>query len=136
MFSVKDLIGIPFKDGGRDIKSGFDCYGLAVAVYKKAGIEIPEYYAPAFDDIAVNNQIEKVKSVEWEQIDRNELTVPTLVLFSFNSHLCNHVGVYIGNGLFIHCRNPIGVNIDRIDSPAWRHRIRAFYRLKGEGNNE
>ena len=29
------------------------------------------------------------------------------------------LGVYIGQGRFIHTRKGVGVNIDRIDSPAW-----------------
>jgi Cell wall-associated hydrolases (invasion-associated proteins) len=132
----KNLIGIPFADGGRDIRTGFDCYGLAIEVYRRMGIELPEYYSPAFDSERISGTIDEAKSMPtWELIDKGELTAPALVIIKLNSPLCNHVGVYIGNGLFIHCRNPIGVNIDRINSPAWRHRIDGFVKLK-EGNDE
>ncbi len=132
MYNFQKLLGIPFLDGGRDLKRGLDCYGLAMVVFNQMGIEIPEYYASAFNDQAVSNQIDKVKNIEWVQLEKEALSVPCLILMKFNSNLENHVGVYIGEGKFIHCRNPIGVNIDRIESPAWRHRIVGFYRLKGE----
>lgn len=130
MCNYIDLLGIPFLDGGRDAKKGFDCYGLAMMVFERYGLEVPEYYAPALDDEAVNSQVEKVKAIEWVQVEKSSLSVPCLVLMKFNSKLCNHVGVYIGEGKFIHCRNPIGVNIDRIESPAWRRRIVGFYKPK------
>ena len=123
------LIGTPFVDGGRDPKIGLDCYGLLMEVFSGFGISIPEYFASALNDQAVSEQVEKVRTVEWKSVDRKNLPVPCVVLLRFNSSLCNHVGAYIGNGRFIHCRNPIGVNIDRIDSPAWRHRIEGFYIL-------
>lgn len=32
-----DLIGVPFKNLGRDVKSGLDCYGLVVEIYRRCG---------------------------------------------------------------------------------------------------
>lgn len=126
-----DLIGIPFKDGGRDLK-GLDCYGLVMEVYRRHSIELPEYFAPALDDEAVNTQIEAAKTLPiWGKVDCLNPPFLAVMAIKFNSHLCNHTGVYIGNGLFIHTRERIGVNIDRINSPAWRHRIEGFYVFQG-----
>ena len=41
--NFNDLIGVPFKNRGRDIQDGFDCYGLVKEVYRRYGHEIPEY---------------------------------------------------------------------------------------------
>ena len=45
MIDYSDLIGVPFKNQGRDKNIGLDCYGLVMEVYKKLGIQLPEYYA-------------------------------------------------------------------------------------------
>ena len=124
-----DLIGIPFRDSGRDAKTGLDCYGLVMEVYRRNGKELPEYFAPAFDDAAVNAEIDRARPV-WERVVGDPPPLSVMAI-KFNSHLCNHTGVYIGNGLFIHTRERIGVNIDRIDSPAWKRRIEGYYVYKG-----
>ena len=38
-----DLIGTPFANNGRNIKTGVDCYGLCMEVFRRYGIRIPEY---------------------------------------------------------------------------------------------
>jgi len=122
-----DLIGIPFKDGGRDVK-GLDCYGLVMEIYRRNGIKLPEYYAPAFDDAGVSAQIEEARTLPiWQKAEGSNPPLLAVMAIKFNSPLCNHTGVYIGNGFFIHTRERIGVNIDRINSPAWRRRIEGFY---------
>ena len=132
-----DLIGIPFVDGGRDIKTGFDCYGLVMEIYRRNGINLPEYYAPALDSEAVSTQIETATQLPiWERSDRSEPPLLAVMAIHFNSPLCNHTGVYIGNGKFIHTREKIGVCIDSIHSPAWRHRIDGYYIYRGGGSTK
>ena len=43
-FKYADLIGVPFKNLGRDVQTGLDCYGLVHEVFRRAGMEIGEYY--------------------------------------------------------------------------------------------
>ena len=38
--SAAQLVGVPYHFGGADLQ-GFDCSGLAVYVYERAGVEIP-----------------------------------------------------------------------------------------------
>jgi len=129
-----DLIGIPFKDGGRSI-DGLDCYGLVMEVYRRKGINLPEYYAPALDESAVSTQIEAAKALPiWQKAEAANPPLLAVMAIKFNSIHCNHTGVYIGNGFFIHTRERIGVNIDRISSPAWRRRIEGFYVYGGAGS--
>lgn len=127
----EDLIGIPFKDGGRS-KKGFDCYGLVAEIYKRNNIILPEYYAPAFNSELINKQITEAKQLNiWERVTGKEIPKLAIIALKFNSNLCNHVGVYIGAGKFIHMRNKIGCNIDRVDSPAWKRCIEGYYIYKG-----
>ncbi len=128
---IADLIGIPFKDGGRTL-AGFDCYGLAIEVFRRYGIVVPEYYACCEDSTLIDKTITEAR-VKWVRCTPPDLPVPCLVVIRFNEAvMCNHTGVYIGNGRFIHIRQKIGVNIDLIDSLVWKRRIEGFY-VPGKG---
>lgn len=127
-----DLIGVPFKNRGRDVKTGLDCYGLVMEVYKRHGIRIPEYDADCRDMQKINGIIKNsMESPSWTEI--SEPKVPCVVAIRFGSPdgVVNHTGVYIGDDRFIHTREKIGVNIDRLSSPAWRRVIVGFYEYTG-----
>jgi len=79
------LLGSPYKPGGKD-PSGFDCSGFTGYVYKKGG-----YKLTASSD----SQYAFVKKVK----------VPKegdLVFFKIDGNKISHVGIYAGNGRFIH----------------------------------
>lgn len=118
-----DLIGIPFKDRGRDL-NGLDCWGLAKIVFKRYGQDIPDYNICCEDITNIDKTIDKQRSY-WKKIEKP--VAPCLVVMHLGTKFCNHTGVYIGNGRFIHTRDKVGVNIDRIDSINWKNRIEGFY---------
>lgn len=130
-----DLIGVPFVNRGRDL-NGLDCYGLVKEVFKRYGYNVPEYDAlyTNYDDMCRINEIIQgnIKNYPWKEIA--EPKVPCLIAIRFGSPdgMVNHTGVYIGGGRFIHTRERIGVNIDRISSPAWRRVIVGFYEYVGD----
>jgi cell wall-associated NlpC family hydrolase len=132
---IAKLIGRPFVPSGIEGMKRYDCYSCARDVYKTYDIKLAEHFlVDTYDEINVNKQIDYEANSKWERI---EVPVePCIVTFKFNSKFVNHVGVYIGDGKFIHNRERMGVNIDRIDSPAWRHRIEGFYIYKGNKNND
>lgn len=124
---LHDLIGIPFVDGGRDPKIGLDCWGLAVEVFARFNIDLPDYKIGCQEASRIDATIGENRRF-WRKCDPAAPPTPSLVVIRFNSPLyCNHTGVYIGNGRFMHTRQKIGANIDRIDSPAWRRMIEGFY---------
>lgn len=139
MINYTDLIGVPFKNRGRDVKTGVDCYGLVIEVFKRFGHNIPEYYADYDDTEAVNDLIVGKTSIKsnWQPVSIDELTVPTLLAIRFGvpKGVVNHTGVYIGNGRFIHIRENTGVCIDRINSPAWKKQIEGCYKFIGDNND-
>ena len=135
MADLTDLIGVPFKNRGRSMEEGFDCYGLVKEVFHRYGHEVPEYNAPYnYDDMCrVNELIEgNIHDYPWKEI--SEPKVPCLIAMRFGSPVgvVNHTAVYIGQGRFIHTRERIGVNIDRLSSPAWRRVIVGFYEFVGD----
>lgn len=128
-----DLIGVPFQNRGRDYEHGLDCYGLVKEVYKRHGIEIPEYDADYNDMERINELIEgNTQGYPWRELA--EPKAPCLIAIRFGSPVgvVNHTAVYIGGGKFIHTRERVGVCIDRISNPAWRRVIVGFYEYVGD----
>lgn len=119
-----NLIGVPFVDGGRDPAVGLDCWGLSTEVFRRWGIELPDYRISCEAASLIDREF-KEQIQFWRRCE-GEIPVPALVVIRFAAY-CDHTGVYIGQGRFIHTRKGIGVNIDRIDSPAWAKRIEGFY---------
>lgn len=125
--NTRDLIGIPFVDGGRDPRQGLDCWGLVLEIFRRCDIVLPDYRIGCMEASRIDGAIADGREL-WTRQDPSDPPVPSLVVIRFNqATLCNHTGVYIGAGRFIHTRRKIGVNIDRIDSPAWRKVIEGYY---------
>ncbi len=82
---AKDYLGVPYVWGGTSPK-GFDCSGFTQYVYKKAGVSLPR----------TSSEQGKVGT----KVSRSELRAGDLVMFP------GHVGIYIGDGKFIHSPSP------------------------------
>ena len=99
--SARDFIGVPYLWGGISAETGFDCSGLTMTVYQLNGLDLPRHSAAQYD--------------AGEPIDKNDLQRGDLVFFNTRGRgIVSHVGIYIGNGRFIHAPSR-GKNI-RIDS--------------------
>ncbi len=138
MIRLDDLIGVPFRNRGRDPKTGLDCYGLVKEVFRRYGYEIPEYDMQYhYDDMCRINELIQGNIVQypWRKIE--EPKAPCLMAIRFGSPdgVVNHTAVYIGEDRFIHTREKIGVNIDRVSSPAWRKVIVGYYEYAGDSND-
>lgn len=105
---IDDLLGAPYKDHGRDIKTGFDCYGLAIEAAKRFGYKL--------DDVVYNNHDialsdEKKPTLNVTPIDKPR--AGAIIEMKYGDEL--HIGVCINSREFIHmtrtgCRiNQIGV---------------------------
>jgi cell wall-associated NlpC family hydrolase len=81
------LIGTPYQFGGAD-QQGFDCSGLALYVHERVGIAIPRTAAE--------------QQREAQPVPLAELRPGDLVFFRIGARHVNHVGVYSGDGRFIH----------------------------------
>ncbi len=83
------FIGVPYRWGGTSKQNGFDCSGLAMTVYRLHGMELPRSAAEQFQT--------------GDPVDREALQKGDLVFFSIGgSKRINHVGIYSGDGRFIH----------------------------------
>jgi cell wall-associated NlpC family hydrolase len=81
---ARHLTGIPYRWGGTSPRSGFDCSGLVRFVYAHFGVSLPH---SSYAQIGLGRRV-----------PRRALRAGDLVFFDG----AGHVGIYVGNGRFIH----------------------------------
>lgn len=127
-FDYTDLLSSPFVDGGRDSRTGLDCWGLVRLCFIRCGITLPDYPIGCMETQRIYDEMEQQRP-EWLPVDaQTDKYVPALVVMRLAQVvMVNHVGVYVGQGKFLHTERNKGVHIDRIDAPWWRRHIEGFY---------
>lgn len=129
MFNTNKFIGIPFVDHGRDFK-GCDCWGLVTLVYKSFNVDLPDFNISCDDTNKIIKQVSITSSIEtmFEQIEKPQ--EKCLVLMSTDplyKGAINHIGVYVGNGRFLHTFRKTQSCIEKITHPFWKRKIKEFY---------
>jgi hypothetical protein len=95
------LLDTPYRYGGR-APGGFDCSGLVGYVFETAGVLLPR-------------RSEEIGRVGTE-LARTDLAPGDLVFFNTLGRSFSHVGIYIGDGRFVHAPARRGrVRVERID---------------------
>ena len=131
MGKLNGLVGKEFVDGGRDIATGMDCWGLVMEVFKRYGMEVPDFVVGAFACQAIDALAgEAVETREWEEVYRPEdRDVPLVVLMRMHHDLITHAGVFVGGNRIIHTTKSTGVIVSRVD--ALKSRIAGYYKYIG-----
>lgn len=97
--------GTPYRIGGTTDR-GIDCSALVRNVFRDTfDVELPR---TTYDQVH-----------EGRPIDRQELQAGDLVFFRPPGRY-NHVGIYVGNGYFLHASTSKGVIISRLDNSYWQ----------------
>ncbi|GAB2714703.1 MULTISPECIES: C40 family peptidase [Comamonas] len=112
------LIGVPYRRGGNSAETGFDCSGLVRAVYAESwGKILPRR---AEEQAAATDKIEKA-----------ELKPGDLVFFNTMRRAFSHVGIYMGDGKFIHSpRTGKTVRVESMDIAYWEKRFDGARRVE------
>ena len=105
------FIGVPYRRGGTSASTGFDCSGFVRAVYEKTvGMVLPRKAAQQ----AASTQV----------IDKKELQPGDLVFFNTMRRAFSHVGIYVGDGKFIHSPKPgAQVRVEDMRAGYWQTRF-------------
>lgn len=87
--TAEGFLGIPYEWGGESAETGFDCSGLTMATYKLNGLNLPRNSRAQFQ--------------AGRPVRREDLAPGDLIFFATNGDAeVSHVGIYTGNGRFIH----------------------------------
>ena len=107
--SAGRLVGTPYRYGGNTPK-GFDCSGLVQYTHREAGIEVPRTTASQLSRAHIP--------------DRRNLLPGDLLFFEIDWQKSRHVGIYEGDGVFIHAPSS-GKRVSRasLDNPYWSSRL-------------
>lgn len=115
--SALGFLGVPYKRGGNSADTGFDCSGFVKTVYEQTvGLILPRKAAQ--------------QAAATQRIDKADLQPGDLVFFNTIRRAFSHVGIYIGEGQFIHSPKPgAQVRVENMRLSYWSHRFDGARRI-------
>ena len=112
---AQSLAGSPYRYGGATPR-GFDCSGLVYYAYRKAGVSVPR---------TTREQYKRSERIALSDIHSGDL-----LFFKLSARGVSHVGIYTGNGKFIHAPSSgKRVSYAKLDNPYWKKRLLAAGRI-------
>ncbi|WCM91178.1 C40 family peptidase [Acidovorax sp. NCPPB 2350] len=114
------FLGVPYRRGGSNADTGFDCSGFIRAIYGQTiGLVLPR---------RANEQ-----AAATEKIDKKDLQPGDLVFFNTMRRAYSHVGLYLGEGKFIHApRSGAEVRVEDMSASYWQRRFNGARRVLPE----
>ena len=116
------FIGVPYRRGGTSAETGFDCSGFVRNIYQQTlGLLLPRQASE--------------QAASTEKIDKKDLQPGDLVFFNTMRRAFSHVGIYVGDGKFIHApRSGAQVRVEDMREAYWQTRFNGARRVAG-GNS-
>ncbi|HSV53311.1 MAG TPA: C40 family peptidase, partial [Burkholderiaceae bacterium] len=117
------FLGVPYRRGGNNADSGFDCSGFVRAMYEQTvGLLLPR---------RANEQ-----AAATQTIDKTDLQPGDLVFFNTMRRAFSHVGIYVGDGKFIHSPKPGSeVRVEDMRVSYWQRRFDGARRVTPPADN-
>lgn len=118
LLKALSMIGTPYKFGSSNPEKGLDCSGFVKHVYKEsADISLPRSAADM--------------SKQGEKVVKAELKPGDLVFFNTRKKPNSHVGIYAGDGTFVHASSSRTkeVTVSRIGEKYWATRFNGARRV-------
>jgi len=107
--SAMNFLGVRYKLGGNTAETGFDCSGFTRYVFENSLGRVLPHRAD-----------EQANAPELAKVDKKDLKPGDLVFFDTMRRTFSHVGIYLGDGKFIHSpRTGESVRIEDINISYW-----------------
>ena len=112
------FLGVPYKRGGNTAETGFDCSGFVRSMYEQTvGLILPRRA--------------EQQAAATQNIDKSELKPGDLVFFNTMRRAFSHVGIYVGEGRFIHSPKPgAEVRVESMNMSYWAKRFDGARRVQ------
>lgn len=120
VISAMNFLGVPYRRGGQSSEQGFDCSGFTRHVFEASiGLVLPR------------RSQEQAQAAGLRIIDRHELKPGDLVFFNTLRAAFSHVGIYVGDGKFIHSPRSGGeVRVEDMRQAYWTKRYNGARRAE------
>lgn len=113
VLTAMNFIGVRYQRGGATADEGFDCSGFTRYIFENSvGLVLPRRAAEQAHDSSL------------KPIQKDELKPGDLVFFNTMRRAFSHVGIYVGDGKFIHSpRSGSEVRIEDMRQDYWTRRF-------------
>ena len=118
LMNAFSLTGIKYKYGGNSPETGFDCSGFVRYVFQQAANLTLPHGARALSQLG-------------QHIPINQLQPGDLVFFDTLRSAFSHVGIYVGEGKFIHAPSSGGgIHVVNMEEEYWAKRFNGARRIE------
>ncbi len=118
--SAMNFLGVRYRRGGNNAETGFDCSGFTRYVFENSlGLVLPR------------RADQQAKDAGLLAVKKDELKPGDLVFFNTMRRAFSHVGIYVGEGKFIHApRSGAQVRIEDMSTRYWAKRFNGARRAE------
>ncbi len=120
VISAMNFLGVPYRRGGNSPEQGFDCSGFTRHLFEQTfGLVLPR------------RADEQARESTLAPVEKSELQPGDLVFFNTMKRAFSHVGIYVGEGKFIHSPRSGGqVRVEDMGSSYWAKRYNGARRAE------
>ena len=121
VLSAMNFLGVPYRRGG-NTEAGFDCSGFTRHIFESSvGLVLPRRAA------------EQAKAPGLQNVKKDELKPGDLVFFNTLKRAFSHVGIYVGEGKFIHSPHTgAEIRVEDMHNSYWLKRFNGARRVELE----
>lgn len=124
-----DMLGAPFKLGGRSLVSGIDCFGLLQVYFARAGFDVPDpFWNYEGDEVRSGARALAAFGDLWESSDGSRVGDVAMLRQGREERSLLHVGVRVPEDRLLHSLKGVGVASTALRH--YEHLVMAWYRLR------